>query len=61
MAEQSPHVGKDDIEMLIVMPEMWYLLNEKNQSYETCPVSLPELRELVKKFGPSTTESLGGL
>jgi hypothetical protein len=61
MAEQSPHVGKDDIEMLIVTPEMWYLLNEKNQSHETCPVSLPELRELVKKFGPSTTESLGGL
>jgi hypothetical protein len=61
MAEQSPHVGKDDIEMLIVMPTMWYLLNEKNQSFDGCPVSLVELKELIKKFGPSTTDSLGGL
>jgi hypothetical protein len=61
MAEHSPYVGKDDIEMLILMPTMWYLLNEKNQSYDGCPVSLVELKELIKKFGPSATDSLGGL
>lgn len=61
MAEQSAHVGIDDIEMLIATPTMWYKMSDKAPTSEGCPISLTQIKELWNKFGPSTTESLGGL
>ncbi len=61
MAEQSPHVGRNDIELLIVTPGQFYQLTEKRRSIDGCPVSLDELVDLHRKFGPSSTESLGSL
>jgi hypothetical protein len=61
MAEHSPHVGRDDIELLIVTPGQWYQLTHKRRTVNGCPVSLDELEELHRKFGPSSTESLGSL
>src|SRR5260370_5264636 len=61
MAEHSPYVGRDDIEMLIVTPERWYHLTVDRPSTDGCPVSLGELKELASKFGPSSTASLGDL
>jgi|SRR5208283_2579104 len=61
MAEHSPHVGRDDIELLIVTPGQWYQLTHKRRSVDGCPVSLDELEELHRKFGPSSTQSLGSL
>ena len=61
MAEHSPHVGRDDIEMLIVTPGQWYQLTHKRRTVDGCPVSIDELEELHRKFGPSSTESLGSL
>ena len=61
MAEHSPHVGRDDIELLIYTPGQWYQLTHKRRSVEGYPVSLDELEELHQKFGPSSTESLGSL
>jgi hypothetical protein len=61
MAEHSPHVGRDDIELLIVTPGQWYHLTHNRRSVDGCPVSLDELEELHREFGPSSTESLGSL
>lgn len=61
MAEHSPYVGRDDIELLIVTPGQWYQLTHKRRSVEGCPVSLDELEELHQQFGPSSTKSLGSL
>jgi hypothetical protein len=53
MAEQSPHVGKGDIELLITSADGdMYFLNAKNPECPGCPISLPELEQMWKKYGP---------
>lgn len=61
MAEQSAHVGRDDIELLICTPERWWGLSDRAPTSDGCPISLPQLKELFVKHGPQSTESLGGL
>lgn len=61
MAEHSPYVGREDIELLIVTQDQWYHLTHKRRSADGCPVSLDELEELHREFGPSSTQSLGSL
>jgi hypothetical protein len=56
MAEQSPHVGKDDIELLITCADGdgWFL-NSNNPTCKGCPLSIPGLKEMWNKFGPRAT------
>jgi hypothetical protein len=59
MAEKSPHVGKDDIEMLIVSPDRdRVILTPDHPEQAGCPVSLTEMKELFKKYGPQSTDDL---
>jgi hypothetical protein len=59
MAEKSPHVGKDDIEMLIVPRDGEpFLLMPDHPEREGCPVSLTEMKELFEKYGPQNTDDL---
>jgi hypothetical protein len=59
MAERSPHVGKDDIEMLIVPPDReHFLLTPEHPERPNCPVSLTEMKALFTKFGPQKTDHL---
>lgn len=59
MAEQSPHVGRDDINLLICSREKWWLLENRTPSFPDCPISLAKLKEAQEKFGPQGTDSLG--
>jgi len=59
MAEKSPHVGKDDIEMLIVPPSgKPFLLLPGHPEREGCPVSLTEMKRMFEKYGPQNTDDL---
>jgi hypothetical protein len=60
MSEQSPYVGKDDLDMLIIPAshQKWYLLNKDQQEVEGCPVSFSRLKELLGEFGPQSTDAL---
>jgi len=58
MAEQSPHVGKGDVDLLVASNDRFFLLNKSNPAPQDSPVSLPELEEMWRKFGPSETTDL---
>lgn len=59
MAVKSPTVN-EKIEIAIVLPgEKAYHLNDETPIIEGCPVSLPELETMFKKYGPQETSSLG--
>ncbi len=59
MAEKSPHVGKGDIEMLIVSADRKpWLLTPDHPTDLDCPVSLTELKVLFEKHGPQNTNDL---
>jgi hypothetical protein len=58
MAERSPHVGKADIQMLIANQERADLLTEQEPEHPGCPVSLTEMKEMFKKYGPQNTDDL---
>jgi hypothetical protein len=55
MAARSPTVN-DNVEIAIVLPgEKSYHLTEDTRVIEGCPVSLPQLEEMFKKYGPQNT------
>jgi hypothetical protein len=55
MAARAPTVN-DNIEIAIVLPnEKHYHLTEDKPIIEGCPVSLPELERMFKKYGPQET------
>jgi hypothetical protein len=59
MAEKSPHVGKDDIEMLIVRADRKpWLLTPDHPEDSGCPVSLSELKAQFEKYGAQKTDDL---
>jgi hypothetical protein len=59
MAERSPHVGKNDIQMLIVPPEgKPFLLTPERPELPGCPVSLTEMKAMSEKYGPRKTDDL---
>lgn len=58
MAEKSPHVGKDDIEMIVASADKHYVLTHDNPERQGCPVSLTKLRELWDKYGVPKTDDL---
>ena len=58
MSEQSPHVGKDDIMLLVATHQKYYVLSKEQPEVEGCPVSLSKLTEEFGHFGPRSTESL---
>lgn len=58
MAEHSPHVGRDDIQLLVANREQSYLLTEREPERSNCPVSLTELKRMVEKYGAHSTSLL---
>jgi hypothetical protein len=60
MAEQSPHVGKEDLNLLICLSDRWYLLTQDKPSVEGCPITLKQMEELLSKYATPNTDSLQG-
>lgn len=58
MAERSPHVGKDDIQLLIANREKAHVLTEDKPESPGCPISLTELKRLRDEYGPKKTDNL---
>jgi hypothetical protein len=58
MAERSPHVGKDDIEMIVASADEHFVLTGDNPERPNCPVSLTNLKEMWKKYGVPRTDDL---
>lgn len=58
MAETSPHVGKDDVILLVATWQKYWVLAKEQPELEGCPVSLTKLAEEFGDFGPKSTESL---
>jgi hypothetical protein len=60
MAEQSPHVGRDDLDMLVVPRRhaRAYHLSKEFPEPEGCPVSLRGLQDYFKHFGPRPTDAI---
>jgi hypothetical protein len=58
MAESSPHVGKDDIEMIVASADQWHVLTKDNPEPQGCAVSLLRLKELWNKYGVPGTDDL---
>jgi len=55
MAARAPTVN-DNVDIAIVLPgEKSYLLTEDTPVIDGCPVSLPQLEEMFKKYGPQNT------
>jgi len=57
MAERSPHVGKDDIEIVFASSEGKYFTSARTPPPGDYP-ALAELEELWKQFGPHDTNAL---
>lgn len=57
MAEKSAHVN-ERVEMQIARAGRGFSLRQDQQSLPDCPVSLPELEEMYKKYGPQSTRDL---
>lgn len=58
MAAKSPTVNSD-IEIIVATAEKsWYLSKEKPEA-EGCGVSLLELQQMFKKYGPQNTDEIG--
>ncbi len=60
MAEKSAHVN-ERVEMLIARVGTHFSLRQDQPSLAGCPVSLPELGELYKKYGAQDTTDLDPL
>jgi len=58
MAERSPHVGKDDIEMVVASVDEHFILTNEAPEPSGCPVSLTKLKEMQKKYGVPRTDDL---
>lgn len=58
MAECSPRVGKSDIQMLVVDRERADLLPDQEPDRSGCSVSLTELKDWLKGYGPKKTDDL---
>jgi len=58
MATQCPTVNKN-LEVIIASRAKNYLLNAEFPETDGCPVSLPELGQFFKEYGPRNTNALG--
>lgn len=58
MAERSPHVGKDDIQMVVASAWEFFYLGKENPAPDGCPVSLTQIQELHENYGSRKTDDL---
>jgi len=58
MSSMAPTVNKNT-EIAVAFADREYVLRADRPEVEGCPVSLPELTELYKKYGPQNTNALG--
>jgi hypothetical protein len=58
MAEQSPFVGRDDIEIAVCTPRKSYILTQQRPEHDGCAVSLVRLKEMWQRYGPPDTSVL---
>jgi hypothetical protein len=58
MASTAPTVNSN-LDLLIAFANRYYLLTQEKPTADGCPVSIPELKKMFKKYGPQGTNSLG--
>jgi hypothetical protein len=58
LASSAPSVNKD-IEILVATKESHFHLSSEAPSIANCPISLPWLKQMAKKYGPRSTNDLG--
>ena len=58
MPARAP-TGNDKIEIAIVLHDKTFHLSEENPVISGCPVSIPELDAMLRKYGPRKTDDLG--
>jgi hypothetical protein len=57
MAETSPFVN-DQIDLIIANKEKHYIIKRNRPNPEGIPITVPELRKLLRKYGPRETDDL---
>ena len=58
MASKAPTVNRN-LELVIGFADRHYLLTEENAAMDGCPISMPEMKSMFKKYGPQETNELG--
>jgi hypothetical protein len=58
MASKAPTVNRN-LELVIAFADRHYLLTEENTAMDGCPISMPEMNSMFKKYGPQETNDLG--
>lgn len=58
MANMAPTVN-ENVDMVIAFADKHYILTTREPERDGCPISLKELKEMYKKYGPQDTNPLG--